>query len=864
MPLHRLIAGVIMVAIALPAKLVIARLFELSNDPAGYQDLWLKNIGVSKLFGKMDWWYSNPEKKVKGWRRLLARFGGDPDLLLLELVRRPLAVLWAVVTGRRSARSAAEGDWEEGDSAAKAKALLAANRRELRAARRRQQHNGRKSVAGAEEGGLPATAKSGAVRLPSGVSGVHRLSTVHHLSSRPSSRHHAASAMGASPPVHSHKSGRHRSPGAAATAFTGDGGDEASPPQQSRQPRRSLAGSMSHAADSAGEAPARKAPTTGGGVPLRGSDSGALARSAARVVASESGSESERQGHDERRLMIGRSSDQHHHRQQRVGAAGDSSSDVAPGSNGAAAAAHLLPRQPPGSSPGGSGAVRRPHSRASASGSESEDNREGRRAERGGVGNQKPRSSGLRIGSPPRPPPAPENASHKQSSAGGAAGGGSGLLSARVLVSATRRSSGDGHAVVSSAGGGDGAAAAAPQCSPPSSHLHSHHHHGANQQHHKHSTVAGSSPPHQPRALSSARKPPLPPNGAAVTPAHPVVANTNNSHAAVSESTPTSAGDGVASDPKASARGSSSGCEAPRQQQLSKRRSLEWAPDLPVSTTGGWSRLLPPEDAPPSSADGAAGGMGAPTAGGLSAHDAGPGPGPSGREGIVEDGGAMKAPGAHSSSSHHRHSTSSRSTSGAAAHSHHHERRNADHHSTASAAHHHHHHKSGRSRAGLSASSGNGGGASSGASFDVAHGHHDNHPRPSARLSALSATATGAGNGGGGGMLPSHRPSGRASSRHVLASSRHRISTAAHAMPSSVSAAGGGGAFPPHSDHYHHRRSRKPPLVSCPESLRLHDPAIDAVFEATSEDAAALRRKRWAALGLLHVAWAILAWFIFV
>jgi hypothetical protein len=31
-PLHRIIAGVIMLAVALPTKMVIARLFELSND----------------------------------------------------------------------------------------------------------------------------------------------------------------------------------------------------------------------------------------------------------------------------------------------------------------------------------------------------------------------------------------------------------------------------------------------------------------------------------------------------------------------------------------------------------------------------------------------------------------------------------------------------------------------------------------------------------------------------------------------------------------------------------------------------------------------------------------------------------------
>lgn len=36
-PVHRIIAGLLMVAVALPTKRVIERLFELSNDPAGYE-----------------------------------------------------------------------------------------------------------------------------------------------------------------------------------------------------------------------------------------------------------------------------------------------------------------------------------------------------------------------------------------------------------------------------------------------------------------------------------------------------------------------------------------------------------------------------------------------------------------------------------------------------------------------------------------------------------------------------------------------------------------------------------------------------------------------------------------------------------
>jgi hypothetical protein len=35
--LHRIIAGLLMLAVALPTKSVIERLFELSNDPVGYE-----------------------------------------------------------------------------------------------------------------------------------------------------------------------------------------------------------------------------------------------------------------------------------------------------------------------------------------------------------------------------------------------------------------------------------------------------------------------------------------------------------------------------------------------------------------------------------------------------------------------------------------------------------------------------------------------------------------------------------------------------------------------------------------------------------------------------------------------------------
>lgn len=52
-PLHRLLVGLIMAATALPVKLIIERVFELSNDPAGLQNQFLKNVGISKIFGRV-------------------------------------------------------------------------------------------------------------------------------------------------------------------------------------------------------------------------------------------------------------------------------------------------------------------------------------------------------------------------------------------------------------------------------------------------------------------------------------------------------------------------------------------------------------------------------------------------------------------------------------------------------------------------------------------------------------------------------------------------------------------------------------------------------------------------------------------
>ena len=53
-------------AVALPTKVLIHRLFELSNKPCGYEHIWLHNDGISKkLVGKLDWHWANPEGKAR-------------------------------------------------------------------------------------------------------------------------------------------------------------------------------------------------------------------------------------------------------------------------------------------------------------------------------------------------------------------------------------------------------------------------------------------------------------------------------------------------------------------------------------------------------------------------------------------------------------------------------------------------------------------------------------------------------------------------------------------------------------------------------------------------------------------------------
>lgn len=54
-PLHRILTGLVMAAVALPSKVIISRMFEMSNRPAGLKRKFLKRIGLAKPLGPRSW-----------------------------------------------------------------------------------------------------------------------------------------------------------------------------------------------------------------------------------------------------------------------------------------------------------------------------------------------------------------------------------------------------------------------------------------------------------------------------------------------------------------------------------------------------------------------------------------------------------------------------------------------------------------------------------------------------------------------------------------------------------------------------------------------------------------------------------------
>lgn len=80
--------GVIVAAIVFPIKMVIDKLWEMSNEPPK-PEVWLTWSGLKiLLFGKMAWRFQTPQRALAPpvWKRHVARVGRDPIDLLIEVV----------------------------------------------------------------------------------------------------------------------------------------------------------------------------------------------------------------------------------------------------------------------------------------------------------------------------------------------------------------------------------------------------------------------------------------------------------------------------------------------------------------------------------------------------------------------------------------------------------------------------------------------------------------------------------------------------------------------------------------------------------------------------------------------------------
>lgn len=132
--------------IDVPTGLLTRWFAPTSVSPA---DIWLRNMRFSKMIaGKIPWFWSDPRGKarlvlglghtgncaaarwrplelcanhsrmlttmhartcaqVRAWRRLLAKYDRDVDLLMIELVKGPLVVIWSLITCKSAPRSPA-------------------------------------------------------------------------------------------------------------------------------------------------------------------------------------------------------------------------------------------------------------------------------------------------------------------------------------------------------------------------------------------------------------------------------------------------------------------------------------------------------------------------------------------------------------------------------------------------------------------------------------------------------------------------------------------------------------------------------------------------------------------------------------
>ena len=82
---YKIVVSLIMVAVALPTRAIISRLFEVSNRPAGRDDsLWLRHLGIVKLMtGKVSWHYADRTMSTR--TKYLLKYGSELDLMLFKV-----------------------------------------------------------------------------------------------------------------------------------------------------------------------------------------------------------------------------------------------------------------------------------------------------------------------------------------------------------------------------------------------------------------------------------------------------------------------------------------------------------------------------------------------------------------------------------------------------------------------------------------------------------------------------------------------------------------------------------------------------------------------------------------------------------
>lgn len=165
--------ALIMAAVAIPCKMVIARLFELSNRPAGLPHLWLSWDGIlCTMLGEMSWRYADPDKTPpRMFKRMAAQYSIDREVLFFRWAALILRRVLKTRAGLKKGAAAERWDDDAADRDAR-KAAAEARVAKRRGARGAEPAEGaqawrRSSGEGAAPGGsfiVRTTAGGGSVK----------------------------------------------------------------------------------------------------------------------------------------------------------------------------------------------------------------------------------------------------------------------------------------------------------------------------------------------------------------------------------------------------------------------------------------------------------------------------------------------------------------------------------------------------------------------------------------------------------------------------------------------------------------------------------------------------------------------------